>query len=91
MTREEASIIIGNIPVYGDECYSIAEYQEAKAMAIKALEQEPCEIVLSPVKPYKVNLDLSNLPQMEKSLIDNEIERQYKLRAAKLRAEREKK
>ena len=37
MTREEAQIIIGNIPVYGDECYSADEYQEAKTMAIKAL------------------------------------------------------
>jgi len=37
MTNEEAQIIIGNIPVYGDECYSIAEYQEAKTMAIQAL------------------------------------------------------
>ena len=37
MTIEEAKIIIGNIPIYGDECYSINEYQEAKTMAIKAL------------------------------------------------------
>lgn len=40
MTNEEASIIIGNIPVYpiypGDD-YSVAEYQWAKSMAIKAL------------------------------------------------------
>lgn len=41
MTNEKASIIIGNISVYGDECYSIAEYQEAKAVAIQALLQEP--------------------------------------------------
>lgn len=42
MTNEQAQIIIGNIPIDGqDECYSIAEYQEAKTMAIKALEQEP--------------------------------------------------
>lgn len=41
MTNEKASIIIGNIPVYGDECYSIAEYQEAKTLAIHALLQEP--------------------------------------------------
>lgn len=39
MTREKASVIIGNIPIEGDDCYTIAEYQEAKAMAIKALEQ----------------------------------------------------
>jgi len=39
MTTEEASVIIGNIPIEGDDCYTIAEYQEAKAMAIKALEQ----------------------------------------------------
>ena len=44
MTREEASIIIGNIPINSDtmdDCYSIAEYQEAKAMSIESLlEQE---------------------------------------------------
>lgn len=43
MTNEEAKIIIGNIPINPeilDDCYSIAEYQEAKAMAIKALEQQ---------------------------------------------------
>lgn len=38
MTNEQAQIIIGNIPIDGqDECYSISEYQEAKAMAIEAL------------------------------------------------------
>ena len=42
MTREEAIIILGNISIDGkDKCYSIAEYQEAKTMAIEALEQEP--------------------------------------------------
>lgn len=40
MTKEKASVIIGNIHVYGDECYSIAEYQEAKTMAVQALLQE---------------------------------------------------
>lgn len=38
MTIEEASIIIGNIPINGDGCYSIPEYQQAKAIAIKSLE-----------------------------------------------------
>ena len=48
MTNEEAAIIIGNIPIKPevlDDCYSIAEYQWAKGMAIKALEQQrwiPC-------------------------------------------------
>lgn len=40
MTNEEASIIVGNIPINGDGCYSISEYQQAKAMAIEALEQK---------------------------------------------------
>lgn len=44
MTNEEASIIIGNIPINGDECYSIPEYQQAKARAIEALEQQ--EIII---------------------------------------------
>lgn len=40
MTREETAVIIGNIPINeGDDCYTIAEYQEAKAMAIKELNQ----------------------------------------------------
>ena len=42
MTNEEAQIVIGNIPLNPevlDDCYSITEYQEAKTMAIKALEQ----------------------------------------------------
>lgn len=38
MTKEEASIIIGNIPINGDGCYSISEYQQAKAIAIQSLE-----------------------------------------------------
>ena len=40
MTYEEAMIIIGNIPIYEktmDGCYTVAEYQEAKMMAINAL------------------------------------------------------
>lgn len=38
MNRKEAAIIIGNIPIDGkDDCYSIAEYQEAKTMAVEAL------------------------------------------------------
>lgn len=50
MTNKEASIIVGNMPISGDECYSIPEYQQAKAMAIKALEitgllnGRPCEV-----------------------------------------------
>lgn len=48
MTREDAAIIVGNIPIdKGDDCYTIAEYQEAKAMAIKALEQESCDDTVS--------------------------------------------
>ena len=47
MTREEASIIVGNIPINGDGCYSIPEYQQAKAIAIEVLEQQPCEDAVS--------------------------------------------
>lgn len=47
MTNEEASVIIGNIPINGDECYSISEYQQAKALAIKALGQQTCEDCIS--------------------------------------------
>lgn len=47
MKKNEASVIIGNIPVNGkDGCYSIAEYQEAKTVAVQALEevQQYCAI-----------------------------------------------
>ena len=40
MTKEEAKIIIGNIPIPIEDCYTITEYQEAKTEAIKALEQQ---------------------------------------------------
>ena len=61
MTREEAQIIIGNIPIYGDDCYTIPEYQEAKIKAIEALERPeqkwiPCSERL-PKNP-KSNLDI---------------------------------
>lgn len=40
MKENEASVIIGNIPVNGkDGCYSITEYQEAKTVAVQALEE----------------------------------------------------
>ena len=43
MTIEEAQIVIGNIPIKPEvlgDYYSIPEYQEAKTMAIEALERE---------------------------------------------------
>ena len=43
MTKEEAILIIGNIPINQltvDKCYSISQYQEAKTMAIEALENQ---------------------------------------------------
>lgn len=40
MKENEASVLIGNISVNGkDGCYSIAEYQEAKTVAVQALEE----------------------------------------------------
>lgn len=40
MKKSKASVIIGNIPVNGkDGCYSITEYQEAKTVAVQALEE----------------------------------------------------
>lgn len=40
MKENEASVLIGNIPVNGkDGCYSITEYQEAKTIAVQALEE----------------------------------------------------
>lgn len=43
MTKEKAKIIIGNIPINPenmDGCYTLSEYQEAKAMAIEALSEK---------------------------------------------------
>ena len=38
MTNEQAAIIIGNLPINGeDDCYSISKYQWAKTKAIDAL------------------------------------------------------
>lgn len=40
MKENEVSVLIGNIPVNGkDGCYSITEYQEAKTVAVQALEE----------------------------------------------------
>lgn len=40
MKKSKASVLIGNIPVNGkDGCYSITEYQEAKTIAVQALEE----------------------------------------------------
>ena len=53
MTNEKARIVIGNIPIKPevlDDCYDITEYQEAKAMAIKALEKD---IAKEPVQTHK--------------------------------------
>lgn len=60
MTKEQASIIIGNIPINSDtmdDCYSITEYQEAKTMAIKALEQES---ILDKIRAEITNIHLTD-------------------------------
>lgn len=74
MTNEEAQIVIGNIPLHPevlDDCYSITEYQEAKAMAIKALEQEPCEDCISRKGLLKIYEDRFLELQKIKRLKDN--------------------
>lgn len=50
MTYEEAMIVVGNITIIGDDCYSIAEYQEAKTKAIEALE---LQIPMKPIDNEK--------------------------------------
>ena len=68
MTENEASVIIGNIPVNGkDGCYSITEYQEAKTVAVQALEEiqqyraigtpEECRAAVEKQKPKKPVMD----------------------------------
>ena len=34
---EKMATILGNIPIYGDDDFSIAEYQEAKTLAVELL------------------------------------------------------
>ena len=64
MKKSKASVIIGNIPVNGkDGCYSITEYQEAKTVAVQALEEiqqyraigtpEECKIAVEKQRPKK--------------------------------------
>lgn len=68
MKKSKASVIIGNIPVNGkDGCYSIAEYQEAKTVAVQALEEiqqyraigtlEECRAAVEKQKPKKPVMD----------------------------------
>jgi len=68
MKENEASVIIGNIPVNGkDGCYSITEYQEAKTVAVQALEEiqqyrtigtpEECRAAVEKQKPKKPVMD----------------------------------
>ena len=68
MKKNEASVIIGNIPVNGkDGCYSITEYQEAKTVAVHALEEiqlyrafgrpEECRAAVEKQKPKKPVMD----------------------------------
>ena len=48
--KEKAKIIIGNIPINPenmDDCYTLSEYQEAKAMAIESLSVDQCEDTIS--------------------------------------------
>lgn len=68
MTAEEASVIIGNIPIEGDDCYTIAEYQEAKARAIQALEAQPnrCDSCT-----HSEEQDGSNCYECVKGMADN--------------------
>lgn len=40
MTKSKAAIVIGDIPVASDDHYSVDEYQEAKTVAINALEYQ---------------------------------------------------
>lgn len=57
MTNSEASVIIGNMAIDAtDTCYSIEEYQEAKAMAIDALEKQIDK------KPIKVDSGVYDYP-----------------------------
>lgn len=68
MKESKASVLIGNIPVNGkDGCYSITEYQEAKTIAVQALEEiqqyraigtlEECRAAVEKQKPKKPVMD----------------------------------
>ena len=79
MTNKDASVIIGNIPIEGDDCYTIAEYQEAKAMAIKALKQQPSEDCISRQAVLDYIYNKLGLGDEENG---NDIERQMELESS---------
>lgn len=65
MKENEASVIIGNIPVNGkDGCYSIAEYQEAKTVAVQALEE---------IQQYAQSARRKNVGRQKKKQVDEKL------------------
>lgn len=67
MTKEKAKIIIGNIPIPIEDCYTITEYQEAKAEAINALEQDNEEIF----KQFKKKVFLESEDVLGNEMVDS--------------------
>lgn len=61
MTKEQVQIIIGNIPIPIDDCYTVTEYQEAKAEAIKALEQQENRGIVALIEPSQKTTTLRQL------------------------------
>lgn len=99
MTKEEAQIIIGNIPIKPevlDDCYDITEYQEAKAMAIEALAQQPCDNAINREEAIRIAEQgqiqgfewqlkkLCTLPSVKPKFTDDEIQKMQELEQAQL-------
>ena len=54
----------------------------------KAESEEVKGVHSIPIEPYKVNVNINDLPKMENDPIGEEIERQFKLRAAELKEDK---
>ena len=69
MTENEAFYIIGNIPILSDyENYDICQYQEAKAIALEALEKIQQYKALGTVEELRIAKEkqIPKKPEMEK-------------------------
>lgn len=66
MKENETSVLIGNIPVNGkDGCYSIAEYQEAKTVAVQALEEIQQYRVIGTVEECRAAVEKKSNKELE--------------------------
>lgn len=72
------------ITVRSDNEPAITLYDVFQILDKYKAESEEAKVAYSiPIEPYKVNANINDLPEMENDPIGEEIERQFKIRAAK--------